>query len=100
RDHDPRAETLFAALESDGMPAGLRGALADVREEAASRSIPVTSDLALAAIALRYRMVPDAAMTMFAVARIVGWVAHALEEYAEPPLRFRPEGVYVGVRPS
>jgi citrate synthase len=29
----------------------------------------------------------------------VGWIAHALEEYAEPGLRFRPEGVYVGPRP-
>ncbi|WP_299576004.1 citrate synthase [uncultured Williamsia sp.] len=100
RDHDPRAEALFSALEEEGMPAGLRAVLDAVHAEATRRSLPVTSDLALAALAVRYRMGDDAAMTMFALARIVGWVAHALEEYAETPLRFRPEGVYVGVRPS
>lgn len=100
RDHDPRAEALFSALEGDVMPAHLREVVDAVRDEAARRALPVTSDLALAAMAVRYRMSDDAAMTMFALARIVGWVAHALEEYAETPLRFRPEGVYVGIRPS
>jgi hypothetical protein len=27
------------------------------------------------------------------------WVAHALEQYADPGLRFRVEGAYVGDRP-
>ncbi|MEH3155224.1 MAG: citrate synthase [Gordonia paraffinivorans] len=100
RDHDPRAEALFAALVDDGMPRDLRAVVDAIRAEAAARRLPVTSDLALGAMALRYRMTDDAAMTVFALARIVGWVAHALEEYAETPLRFRPEGVYVGIRPS
>ncbi|GAA2065049.1 citrate synthase [Williamsia deligens] len=100
RTRDPRAEALFGALESEGMPAGLSVAVGAIRAEASARSSPATSDLALAAIALRYRMVPDAATTVFALARIVGWVAHALEEYCEAPLRFRPEGVYVGIRPT
>lgn len=100
RDHDPRAEALFSALEDDGMPGRLREVVDAVRAEATRRGQPVTSDVALGAMAVRYRMSDDAAMTMFALARIVGWVAHALEEYAETPLRFRPEGVYVGIRPS
>ncbi|GAB2940179.1 hypothetical protein GCM10027075_45950 [Streptomyces heilongjiangensis] len=37
--------------------------------------------------------------TIFAVARTVGWIAHALEEYGERPLRMRPSGRYAGVRP-
>ncbi len=100
RDRDPRAEALVAALEDDGMPGRLREVVDAVRAEATRRGQPVTSDLALGAMAVRYRMSDDAAMTVFALARIVGWVAHALEEYAETPLRFRPEGVYVGIRPS
>lgn len=32
---------------------------------------------------------------IFAVARTAGWLAHAIEEYAETPLRFRPEARYV-----
>ena len=34
----------------------------------------------------------------FAVARSAGWLAHALEEYRQPPLRFLPRSAYVGVR--
>lgn len=100
RDRDPRAEALFAAMHDDGMPRHLLEMTAAIRAEAAARHLPVTSDLALAVMATRYRMTDDAAMTVFALARIVGWVAHALEEYAETPLRFRPEGVYVGIRPA
>ena len=60
----------------------------------------VNSDLALAALALAHRMRPDAAEAIFAVARMAGWTAHALEEFHETRLRFRPEGVYTGVRPT
>lgn len=100
REQDPRAEALFTAMYDDGMPRHLQEVTDAIRAEAAARHLPVTSDLALAVMATRYRMVDDAAMTVFALARIVGWVAHALEEYAETPLRFRPEGVYVGIRPT
>ena len=37
--------------------------------------------------------------TIFAVARSAGWIAHALEEYQEPPLRFRPRAHYIGPAP-
>jgi citrate synthase len=32
-------------------------------------------------------------MAIFAVARTAGWIAHAAEECAEPPLRFRGRAV-------
>jgi citrate synthase len=38
----------------------------------------------------------DAGETIFAVARTAGWIAHALEEYADEPSRFRPSGRYSG----
>lgn len=53
-------------------------------------------DLALAAVVHAHGLRPDAGEAIFAVARTVGWIAHALEEYAEPGLRFRAEGVYTG----
>jgi len=37
--------------------------------------------------------------TLFGVARSAGWIAHALEEYQEPPLRFRPRAHYIGPAP-
>jgi citrate synthase len=31
--------------------------------------------------------------TIFTIARTAGWIAHAIEEYAEPPVRFRARAV-------
>ncbi|SIR78698.1 citrate synthase [Williamsia sterculiae] len=98
---DPRAESLLSALATEGGRDDIPAAIDAIRAGAVDRGRGlVNSDLALAAVATRFRMVPDASTTIFALARIVGWVAHALEEYSQAPLRFRPEGVYVGKRPS
>ena len=56
-------------------------------------------DLALAALAHAAGMPRDAGEVVFSIARSVGWVAHALEEYDETPLRFRGQGHYRGPRP-
>jgi citrate synthase len=58
-----------------------------------------TIDVAIAALMHQYGLRPDAGEAIFAVARTVGWIAHAMEEYREPALRFRPVGVYLGPRP-
>ena len=55
-------------------------------------------DLALGAFTWLADMASDAGETIFAIARIAGWMAHAIEEYGEAPLRFRPRGRYVGPR--
>ncbi|MGU3293405.1 citrate/2-methylcitrate synthase [Williamsia sp. M5A3_1d] len=101
RHRDPRAEALLDGLGADAGSARVLAAVDAIRAGVAGRPRGfVNSDLALAAFTVRYRMVPDAAETIFAIARIAGWVAHAIEEYREPRLRFRPEGVYTGVRPA
>ena len=41
-------------------------------------------------------MPEDGGEAIFTPARVVGWLAHAMEEYGEQPLRFRPRAVYVG----
>ncbi|MBW8872893.1 MAG: hypothetical protein JF618_12305, partial [Leifsonia sp.] len=53
-------------------------------------------DLALGAVALATGMRDDAGEVVFATARTVGWMVHALDEYAQPPLRLRPVGRYTG----
>jgi citrate synthase len=44
-------------------------------------------------------MRPEAGEAVFALARTAGWIAHALEEYGERPLRLRPSGQYTGPKP-
>ena len=97
---DPRARTLFALLADVPQAAG---ALAAAREvvATAARHAPLHAnvDLALAVLSVSSGMAAEAGETVFAVSRTAGWIAHALEEYGERPLRIRPLGQYGGPRP-
>lgn len=100
RGEDPRATALFARL--DGL-AQAGPALAAAREVAAVMArqggLHANVDLALAVLTVSCGMAAEAGETVFAVARTAGWIAHALEEYQERPLRMRPSGQYQGPRP-
>lgn len=100
RAEDPRARTLFALLEDVPQAAG---ALAAGREVVATTArhapLPANIDLALAVLSVACGMAAEAGETVFAVSRTAGWIAHALEEYGERPLRIRPSGQYTGPRP-
>jgi citrate synthase len=87
--HDPRAEVLLGLLGDHPITATVR-AIAE-----RTPTFP-NSDLAIAAIMHAYNFRPDAGDALFALARMIGWTAHALEEYAAPPLRFRTMGIYTG----
>ncbi len=77
---DVRTADAVAALTETMIPTGLRPNV----------------DLALGALAVAAGMPVDAGALIFAVARTAGWIAHAIAEEAEPPLRLRPRGRYVG----
>jgi citrate synthase len=97
RDRDPRADHLLDRLGLDRGPelAGVAGLLAAADE----RSLPAPNvDFALAALVRAHRLRAGSSATIFALARIAGIVAHALEEY-EYRLRFRPRASYVGPAP-
>lgn len=97
---DPRAVALFAVLRE--LP-GAEPVLTAAREVEATTArhvrLHANVDLALAALSVITGMAADAGETVFAVARTAGWIAHALEEYGERPLRMRPVGQYSGPRP-
>jgi citrate synthase len=109
-DGDPRARALLASLR--GLPGAgeILDAAAAVVRAASGRALTPGSaprsethaniDLALAALTLHAGMPAEAGEVIFAVARTAGWIAHALEEYAEPALRLRPRGTYIGPRPA
>jgi citrate synthase len=94
---DPRAAVLFALLGEHPVHVAAIGLADAVRTRS---GILPNIDLALAAFALRYDMPADAGEAIFAVARTAGWLAHALEEYANRPARFRPTGRYSGRPPA
>ncbi len=98
RHHDPRAVALLDLLRAAEPDSPVLAAIDVVCAELGERTFP-NVDVALAALMHDSGMRPDAGEAIFAVARTVGWIAHAMEEYREPGLRFRPEGVYIGERP-
>jgi len=97
---DPRARALFALLkEIPGAGPALAAARDIVATTARHTPLHANVDLALAVLTVSSGMLSTAGETIFAVARTAGWIAHALEEYGERPLRMRPSGHYVGPRP-
>ncbi|MEU0137478.1 citrate synthase [Streptomyces sp. NPDC006296] len=97
---DPRATALFALLDAMPQAAPAMAAARDVVATAARHTpLHANVDLALAAFSVACGMPAQMGETVFAVSRTAGWLAHASEEYAEPPLRMRPSGQYVGPRP-
>ncbi|WPO70911.1 citrate synthase [Streptomyces sp. KN37] len=100
RGEDPRAQALFGLLEMMPKAGPAVAAARDVVATAARHTdLHANVDLALAVLTASSGMPAEAGETIFAVARTAGWMAHALEEYDERPLRMRPSGQYVGLRP-
>ncbi|WSQ12272.1 citrate synthase [Streptomyces sp. NBC_01231] len=97
---DPRARVLFDLLEDIPRAAPALAAARDIVATSARHSpLHANVDLALGVLTASSGMPATASETIFAVARTAGWIAHALEEYGERPLRMRPSGHYVGPRP-
>ncbi len=97
---DPRARALFTLLKDVPVAAPALAAAQDVITTTARHTpLHANIDLALAVLTASCGMSSTAGETIFAVARTAGWAAHALEEYAERPLRIRPSGVYTGPKP-
>jgi citrate synthase len=89
RHGDPRVAPLLEAVYE--IATGDDRALIETARRAAPR--PLNVDFALGALTYAARMPAEAATAIFAIARVAGWIAHAAEEYDEPPLRFRGRAV-------
>lgn len=100
RDRDPRADHLLGLLAGCARDPAAAGAVADVVGIAQDRGLPAPNvDLALAGLTTAMRLRPGSAAAIFGLARVVGLVAHGLEEYRHR-LRFRPRATYVGRAPE
>ena len=96
KQRDPRHDILFDALADHPIDEARMDVVASVIAQTSERiPVPPNIDLALGAMTFISGMGADAGEVVFAIARTAGWVAHALEEYDETPIRFRPIGRYV-----
>ncbi len=101
KDWDPRARVLLGLLRAGaGEPRRLEVVESMLELLLERIEVRPNVDFALGAMSYVYGMNERAGETLFAIARSAGWTAHALEEYHEPPLRFRPRAHYTGPAPE
>jgi citrate synthase len=99
---DPRAVAMLEALDDYATANGRRveerlAVVNEVRRVAGIKSAAApNADFGLGAFVFVAGLLPDAGEAIFAIARTAGWVAHAMEEYEEEPLRFRGRAIYTG----
>ncbi|MFI7489933.1 citrate synthase [Micromonospora echinaurantiaca] len=99
-DGDPRGAALLDLVAGLPVEGALRRTVDDLVATAARRDARPNVDFALAALAHATGMGPGAAEVIFAVARTAGWIAHVVEEYAQPSNRFRWSSGYTGPPPA
>ena len=97
---DPRARTLLDLLHTT-YPDAPETALALAAAELVSAMIgqQPNVDFALAALARAMQLPEGAPLMLFALGRMVGWIDHAIEQYASDAL-IRPRARYVGEPPE
>ncbi len=92
KNNDPRCDVLLDLLTAIKREP-VEDELVEIMRE---RGLPFPNvDFAIASFAERYDMIDNAGEVIFAIARTVGWLAHAIEEYRHR-LRYRPRAVYTG----
>jgi citrate synthase len=86
---DPRARAVLEALKP---PPWLEDAITAAEE---AFGAPANIDMALAAITLQMGLPKTAPFTLFAVARMAGWLAHGFEQ-STSGAQIRPRAFYTG----
>jgi citrate synthase len=97
---DPRAAALLDLLAEPTIEPELRRTVDDLVTTVARRGSQPNIDFSVAVLAHATSMEPGASEVIFAIARTAGWIAHVMEEYAQPNNRFRWRSGYIGPRPA
>jgi citrate synthase len=97
---DPRAAELIELMRDRYAKSAELTFVLDFADAAASaiREKP-NIDFALAALARVLHLPSGSPLTLFAIGRTVGWIGHAIEQYATGQL-IRPRAKYTGVVPA
>ena len=100
REGDPRARLLLDLLaERYGKSPELRFVREFARAAGEMTGEHPNVDFGLAATARVLNLPPGSPFTLFAIGRTVGWLGHAIEQYATGQL-IRPRAKYVGIPPA
>ena len=94
---DPRAISLLQALTRAGAARKFTTEIPERIAEATGEFVNI--DYALAVLVLALRMPAGSELALFAMARTVGWIAHASEQLQHGKL-IRPRARYVGPAPG
>ncbi|MGC5023008.1 citrate/2-methylcitrate synthase [Micromonospora sp. DT47] len=97
---DPRGAALLDLVAELPLEGDLRRAVDDLIAMAVRRGALPNVDFAVAVLAHATGMGPSAGEVIFAIARAAGWIAHVVEEYAQPNNRFRWSSGYTGPPPA
>ena len=97
---DPRATAILQWLRAR-YPRSAEQVFVRAVARAATRTTgePPNLDFALAAASRVLRLPAGAPLMLFAIGRTIGWIGHAIEQYASGQL-IRPRAKYVGVAPG
>jgi citrate synthase len=99
-DGDPRGRALLEHVSAIARDRKRMRQVDTFLTVARARGLPPPNvDLGIAAMTHVLGFPLGTGELIFALARIAGWTAHAIEEY-EHPSALRPRAVYVGVRPG
>jgi citrate synthase len=96
---DPRAALLMRLAEAAASPAEWRKVRAVSKAGAELLQEAPNLDFGLTALAQVYGLPSHAPLVLFTLGRTVGWIAHAIEQYATGEL-IRPRARYTGPAPE
>ena len=100
RDGDPRAQLLLDLLsERCARSAEYRFVMEFAQTAASVTGEAPNIDFGLAAVTRVLELPAGSPLVLFAIGRSVGWIGHAIEQYATGQL-IRPRAKYVGVPPA
>jgi citrate synthase len=96
---DPRARSLIRLAEASGNESEWRRFRNLSRAGSEVLHDVPNLDFGLAAVTRTYRLPDQAPLLLFALGRTIGWIAHAIEQYASGQL-IRPRARYTGPVPQ
>jgi citrate synthase len=96
---DPRGLELLSRLDQVGGAPSRHALVHQVLSIGRDRGFPPPNiDLGLGALAFCAEMSPGAGQAITTLGKVAGWLAHAMEEYADPTT-FRTRAAYIGSAP-